>query len=280
MRRLKILAAILAGCLLFLQTPQWHYAKSLIIMGAYSAYEAQTGLLEKAGLDLYMPGGSATPARDWYPFVMTFNGGPGLAAYVGKDIDATILYNFGAWHPAEATTHYLDPESPYYNSFYGAYVVRDKAGGSFGFDAAGEPVAEDIAKIPAYDMKVLVFSSIGCPAPVFTTVPTNSWRQAMLGYDGWFVFDADIRTNGAYHRYDGPHRAYIQYGFPKEPEKLAAPPEDFAPMDMQGRIYGKYFEEAGVSVFFYIIAGSQALIEETETQFILASRLEFAADGE
>ncbi len=260
---------------LFMQTPPWQYVKSLAVMSVYSAYEEQTGLLSESGLAIRMPGGSSTDGPDWYPFVMTFNGGRGLANYAGKNISSTILYNFGAYLPFKASSLYLDPESDYYNSFYGAYVVRDLDGGVFGFDGAGNPVVDEIEKIPAYDMKVLVLSSIGCDDPVFESEVLKSWQQDMLGFDDWFVYDASIVTNGAYHRFEKDYRAYIQYGYPKDPDDLAYPPLDFETVGMAGRVYGRYFPEVDASIFFYIIARDDAMIEETEKTFIMKSKIEW-----
>lgn len=258
---------------LLMQTPLWHMIKSYTIMLVYSTYEEQQSFLKEAGVSIDMPGGQTTKEQDWYPFVMTFNTSEGLSRYMKRDLEATILYNFGAYLPFSGSSLYLDPTSIYYNGFYGAYAVKDKQGGAFGYDDKGDPIITDMAMVPEYDMKKLVLESIGCSDPQFSYKVTDQFRRSLVGYEDWFVFDADIRTNGSYHRYQENHMAYIQYGQPLV--DLVPIEEDFELIDMKGRIYSRYFPEIETTIFFYIIVTSQELLETTEKDFILESRLHF-----
>lgn len=57
---------------------------------------------------------------------MTFTADAAYAAYTGQpDARLTILYNFPAFDLSRGCSRLYDPNSPYYNGFYGAYLVRD-----------------------------------------------------------------------------------------------------------------------------------------------------------
>ena len=61
---------LLAG---FVLSPFSKLILSLSVMSVYSGMHERQSIMHEKGIELAIPGGSATPEADWYPFVMTFN---------------------------------------------------------------------------------------------------------------------------------------------------------------------------------------------------------------
>ena len=86
-----------------------------------------------------IPGGWNTLEDDWFPLVSTFRADELFQEWSGEEgIELTILYNFPSFSTASnqdsggCCSHLFDPASGYYNSFYGAYIVR-RADGLFSY---------------------------------------------------------------------------------------------------------------------------------------------------
>ncbi len=265
LRKLTIAAVVI---LVFLQTPTFQWFKSIAVMGVYSPYEASNSVIKDKGIDIKIPGGMSTAKRDWYPFVMTFNDDKGFSWFIGEQARMSVLYNFGHFSPFEYQSDYYDVGSPYYNSFYGAYAVSLESGRSFGFDQ-GVANIDEMVKIPTFDMKYLVLSSLGAQKPVISYDVTYEGTNTILGEE-WYYFDADLEVSGAMHTYVKEHQAYIQYG---RPPKTDQPIEDFELIPMYGRIYAKYIEDKDITMFFYCIAADKAVIEEWEEAYMAKTRM-------
>jgi hypothetical protein len=65
-----------------------------------------------------------TIEKDWYPFVITFNDDEGFSNFIGRDLNYTVLYNFGAFEYLNGASMIYNPQSQYYSSFYGAYFIK------------------------------------------------------------------------------------------------------------------------------------------------------------
>ena len=268
--RWQIRAVIVAVLLiLYVQTPSFQWLKSLTVMAVYSTYEANNSVLKDNGLRVSIPGGLATIEKDWYPFVITFNDDRGFSRYAGRDLRMTVLYNFGYFPFYRSYSSYYDVDSPYYNSFYGAYAVQTEDGSPFGFPD-GDPSIEEMGLVPEYDMKWLVLRSIGNRNPNYDYRVTDFEETELLGEDGWYVFNADMTVDGAMHSYQQDYRAYLQYGRPPIATETI---EDFAPISMKGRIYGKYIEEKDLSLYFYCIATSDEVIADWEQEIMAETKV-------
>ncbi len=122
-------AGILLLLVSFMLSPFSKYILSLSVMSVYSGMHERQSIMHEKGIELAIPGGSATKETDWYPFVMTFN--PSEASFcrfIGEtNRKLTILYNFPAFDLrwGKGCSRLYDPTSPYYNAFYGAYLVTD-----------------------------------------------------------------------------------------------------------------------------------------------------------
>lgn len=126
-RGLWVLCALLLALGLFAALPQ---GRSVAVMSVYSRMNGRGSLTAEKGLRIRMPGGLSTLKKDWYPFVMTFEAGTDFGRAAGcPGARLTILYNFGAFGLQGRSSLY-DPDSPYFNSFYGAYLWSSRRGSS------------------------------------------------------------------------------------------------------------------------------------------------------
>ena len=126
-----VLAAAAVLLVVFALSPLSKYLVSLSVMSVYSGVHERQSIMEEKGIELSIPGGGATSEADWYPFVMTFNpSAESFCRFIGEaNRELTILYNFPAFdlRRGKGCSRLYDPTSPYYNAFYGAYLVTDTA---------------------------------------------------------------------------------------------------------------------------------------------------------
>lgn len=267
---------LLALLLLFCLSPGANLFYSMAVMGIYSKMNEAESLMNREEIHLSIPGGLSTPATDWYPFVMTFDADEGFRRFTGDpSLSLTILYNFPAFSPAKGCSRLYDTGSPYYNSFYGAYLVKDSDGTPYGFtkntDGSLAPDAAAVAQVPKYDFWKLVLSEFGLTGKtaVFDWNITHiSDPLPYGGKDGFYRIDATLTVNGASHEYKGFTPSYLQYGTPNFPVT-----DPLAPVTMYGRLYGTYLEEKQVSLFFYIVASDQTVLEECDQKILSKSKV-------
>ena len=281
----KVLAVFMAALIIFIISPLSRYVLSLGVMSVYSDIHERESIMADKGIILEIPGGGETHETDWYPFVMTFSPGESFSRAAGdSSLELTILYNFGAFDLSKGCSRLYDRQSEYYNSFYGAYLVTRKddgdeaSGGSktapFGFDSDGHMDPKQTAVVPRFDFQHLVLGDFGIRTSeqVFEwTIETISEDVSYLGWDGWSCVDASLLVNGAAHAKKEFRQSYLQYGAPKY--EVGAD-EEFKPIAMRGRVYGRYFEEWDTSVFFYILTPEKETLERCDRDILSKSRLE------
>ena len=310
--KLMVLAAAAVLLVVFALSPLSKYLVSLSVMSVYSGVHERQSIMEEKGIELSIPGGGATSEADWYPFVMTFNpSAESFCRFIGEaNREFTILYNFPAFdlRRGKGCSRLYDPTSPYYNAFYGAYLVTDTAdvsetgdtsltdtaditdperqegtaaGGKvsnrarppFGFHADGSLDLAKTGLVPQYDFEQLVLRDFGLRAQDMQfdwSVQTVQTVDGFLGYDGWSCVDADLTVSGAFHRANGFRQSYLQYGTPKYD---AYSDDPFAPVNMRGRVYARYFPEWESSVFFYVMAPSWEVVDNCDQQILQKSKL-------
>lgn len=269
---------LFALLLLFCISPFSRVFYSMTVMGVYSKMNENTSLLKSEDIELSVPGGLSTLRSDWYPFVMTFEANSGFRRFTGDDsLSLTILYNFPAFSPTKGCSRLYDTFSPYYNSFYGVYLVKDTDGGIYGFtqqsDGTLYPDASAVAEVPKYDFWKLVLSEFGLPSAnaVFDwNITEISEPLTYAGEDGFYRMDATLTVNGASHEYNGFTQSYLQYGKPNYPVT-----DPLAPVTMYGRIYGIFLEDKQVSLFFYIVAADKDVLEECDKEILSESNLNY-----
>lgn len=293
---LPVIGSILLLLAVFILSPFSKYLVSLGVMSVYSGMHERNSVMQEKGIELWIPGGGITEETDWYPFVMTFQpSDESFCRFIGEeDRELTILYNFPAFDLrwGKGCSRLYDIGSPYYNAFYGAYLVTDtdetdkdadtsaaeaerKRGGRppFGFRADGSLDLSKTGLVPQYDFEKLVLADFGISAQEMRfqwTVRNMETADGFLDYDSWTRVDADLTVSGAFHRAARFRQSYLQYGTPKYD---AYPETDFAPAAMYGRVYARYFPEWDSSVFFYVMAGSQEIVDACDRNILQKSRL-------
>lgn len=265
LNKYRIILILIGFCIIFILSPFFQFAKSILIMFPYTMSEKKNSLLTTENITINMPGGYNTFKKDWYPFVMIFNDDRGLISEVGREVKLTIMYNFGAFDLLKGSSTFYDAKSDYLNAFYGAYIVKDEEK-MYGFNDDATPDLEDIKTLLYHDMSNLVLYSIGKTDATFNVSDVKTFKEDdFLGYDDWDVIDATLRTNSPMHKYKDNHRAYTQYGKPYKKDYNGV---DFEEIDMGGKIYFKYFPEKKCSIFFYVIAQSEKVVNDTYENFI------------
>lgn len=236
-------------------------------MKMYSSYHHHHSLVRKNNIIVDIPGGTSTPQKDWYPFVMTFNDN-NFKSKVGEEIHLSVMYNFGAFKNGRSTLY--DENSPYYNSFYGAYIIECSEGEKiYGFNGK-EVNIDEISAVASHDLEVLVLESMGCIKPqVSFQNRAKSKTLDYISYSNWTVIDSDVYMNSAIHQYHRDYISYIQYGKPPKDYKG----DNFPEVSLAGRIYCRYFPEYKVSILLYIIAPDFEVIEETDRTILSKTKI-------
>ena len=262
-----ILGLLLVVVLLF--SPVCALIRSCFIMFPYSYIHQKDSVLHKNKIIFNIPGGFSTKKPDWYPFMITFNDNEGLSAYLGEPVEFTVLYNFGHFQPKEGSSSYYNPQSPYYSSFYGGYIVKPEAvNRKFGFHDDNTIHTEELAKIPEFDQLHLVLSSLGCPADkkVFKeNILSIQYEVNYAGYHDWIRIDSEIETNSPVHGYQGFQPGYLQYG---KPMGRFLYDEDFPVIQLKGRVYVRYSEEFQATMVLYAMSPSWEIIDEVDREML------------
>ena len=271
-RMLILLLCLTAAAFIYYTFP---LLKAMAVMSVVSSREIRDGSLQGGAVDIDIPGGWHTLRSDWFPLMLTYDDDGLYRRVTGTDdTHLTVLYSFPAYDLRARCSRLYAPATDYYNSFYGAYLVSSDSGRPVGFSESGGSLAvntDELLQIPYIDYYYLVLSDFGLQQKdmIFeceVTEMTESLTYA--GSDGWMRIDARLRVSGAAHEALDDVQSYYQYGAPGYDV-----PEAFAPADMYGRIYGKYLPEQNVSVFFYVVAGSEDIVNATDRDLLSHSKI-------
>ena len=239
-------------------------------MSVYSAMHHAESLMKSESADIKIPGGLKTSKQDWYPFVMTFSADIPYSCYIGEpDARLDIMYNFPAFAYTKGCSRLFDRQSDFYNSFYGAYIVRDSSNERLKQGIIDEERAADIARFDFFNL-VLEDFGLSQTEQVFDFTVTDRQNDIdYAGYQGWSHIKAEIKVNGAAHENPTAAMSYLQYGKPNFGEVK----DDFAPVDMSGLIYARYFPGMDAGVYFYVMAASEEVCDECDREILSQSKL-------
>lgn len=267
-RKPIVYACIIAVLAAFVVSPLFPYARSLAVMSVYSPICAKDSLMEKEDFILQIPSG-----KDWYPFVMTYTADEAFSSYLNiTDTQLTIMYNFPDFDLKRGCSRLFDESSPYYNSFYGAYIVQRGDGLPYGFSSETQELDnDDVYLLAGFDFFSLVLDDFGLANDerVFDYSLTSKDKDVpFAGSEHWTCICSNITVNGVNHEKNGFVRSYLQYGLPKFPVS-----SDFAPVAMKSIVYAKYFSDWDVSVFFYVMSPSEKVCSECMNTILSRSTL-------
>lgn len=270
----KIILFIFICIMIIMISPLKYAITSYGVMYFYSMYEENKSIMKEEKIDFTIPGGLSTFERDWYPFMIVFNDSPGFSWFMKRPMELSILYDFGHFEYTQGASSYYNPNSEYFNGFYGGYIVKEgeKRQRPFGFHIDGEPILDELTAVPRYDLRYLVLQSLGCK-DVMIESSIDRVRQNIkkAGYEGWTRIDATIRTNSPLHKKTNYQRAYIQYGAPPSAYYSG---ENFPIIFVKGRIYARYFEQWDATLFLYVIASDEGTIDQCDMEMLSGAKIQ------
>ncbi|MBP8640144.1 MAG: hypothetical protein KBI01_04495 [Oscillospiraceae bacterium] len=256
-RKLLIYACVFFALAAFAVSPIFPYALSLSVMSVYSPICAKDSLMEEENIKIKIQSG-----KDWFPLVMTYTADGAFSSYLNiPDSKLTILYNFPAFDLTRGCSRLFDESSPYYNSFYGAYLIQRGDGLPYGFSSETQELDNDaVSLVAGFDFFSLVLDDFGLTQDkrVFNYSLTSKENDVpFAGSEHWTCICSNITVNGVNHERSDFVNSYLQYGLPKFPVS-----SDFAPVAMKSIVYAKCFPEKNVSVFFYVMSPSEKVCSE------------------
>jgi hypothetical protein len=195
----------------------------------------------------------------WIRFVLQADLGKTLSQVVGRPVEGAAYSRFGGFNLSHLYSDFMNPESPYYQCWLGAYVVFDsEQHQAFGFDDQGDFVADEVLAVLEADQR-LVYRSAGCPYR-FPDGNTVRLRGRLTGErkaeDGlsWWCISGEADTWSAYHRGTNPDASRLRsrvYG--RVPLSADHQVDEFHPLRYRGEFWMRYFPEFGATCAkFYI----------------------------
>jgi cob(I)alamin adenosyltransferase len=185
----------------------------------------------------------------WIRLTLKANLGKPLSEIMGYPLEAAAYSRFGGFSLSRLYSDFMNPRSPYYQCWVGAYVVFDnERRKSFGFDDQGRFVAGDVLAALEADQR-LVYRSAGCPHR-FPDGNAVRLRGELTGerleIDGlsWWRILGEADTWSAYHKGASPQASRLRsrvYGL--VPHSEQHPVDDYHPLRYQGEFWLRYFPE-------------------------------------
>ncbi len=247
------LAGLIYAGVCFL-SPANAFLRSTALMSALSLQERGCSVQHDAEMDVNLP-----LVSGWQPLIMCYNADDTFSSWTDtQGARLTVLYNFPSFSPLSGCSRLFKENSPYYNGFYGAYVVSMPDGGSYGFEPEDD-LAEKLASLAQMDFFCLVLDDFGLSRSqrVFEYTPLGGAEKISVGdFDDWVLLRAQIRVNGAAHSPENFSRSYLQYGVPGYRVS-----EEFAPVNMHSAVIARFFPQRGVTVIFYVMAADEGVFE-------------------
>ena len=255
--RITVTSIIVILVLIFL----FPFTRSLGVMSASNLYNKQGSIVSKEDIRIEIP----VDKQNWYPMMLNFNAKESFSYWTKEGIGLDIYYNFASFDLLEGCSRVYDPDSPYYSSFYGAYLIQRKDGRPYGFDLNDTSVinVEEVESVARFDYTRLVLGDLGITKNqlVFEAKVEDIIENVeYAGSYGWSRVDTVMLTNGMlHHQKEKAPLSYLQYGSPSK--ALSRDHEDFSPIEMHGIVIGKWFPEYQCSIFFYIMSPSKEVCE-------------------
>lgn len=248
------MAVMVLLVIIALSIPQ---TRARVVMAVSSWQQYNQSPLKEHGIRVELPAGEG-----WFEDMLFYQDSNGLKTQEGIPLELSIYYTFGAYENGRSLIYI--PESGYYSSFYGAYLISGST--------LPTPDAYWVERVAAHDYEALILKALGHPSP-YGTFKVNTFEireeSELLGYPDWKRFDGIIEAPGVAHQRGNLLLHYWQFGAPPDLGSEAA----FAPTALNGRIYVKSFEEEDLLVMVYIICESGDVLERTDERIRESGRL-------
>jgi hypothetical protein len=194
----------------------------------------------------------------WIQHTLQADLGKILSQVLGYPVEAAAYSRFGGFNLSRLYSDFLNPDSPYYQCWLGAYVVFDgPSRKAFGFDEQGKLVHEDAVAVLEADQH-LVFRSAGCPHrfPDGSLVRLRGLMQDETRKENglsWSCTWGEADTWSAYHKGLSPGGGLRSRIYGVVPRKATHQVDDYHPLRYRGEFWMRYFPDYGATCAkFYI----------------------------
>ena len=181
-----------------------------------------------------------------------------LSQVRGYPVEAAAYSRFGGFNLSRLYSDFMNPDSPYYQCWLGAYAVFDSEfRKAFGFDAQGELVHEAALAVLEADQR-LVFRSAGCSHrfPNGNAVRLTGQLEAEVREENglsWWCIWGEADTWSAYHKGPSPGGGLRSRVYGVVPHSATHDVDDYHPLRYRGEFWMRYFPEYGATCAkFYI----------------------------
>jgi hypothetical protein len=187
--------------------------------------------------------------ESWIRIGLQANLGKTLSQVLGYPVEGAAYSRFGGFNLSRLYSDFLNPDSSYYQAWWGAYVVfDDERRRAFGFDEQDAFVPEEVLAVLEADQR-LVYRSAGCPRK-FPDGNLVKLRGQLTGekaeHDGelWWCISGEADTWSTYRRGRNPEASRLRrraYGV--VPSSAEHEVDDYHPLCYRGEFWMRYFPE-------------------------------------
>jgi hypothetical protein len=197
---------------------------------------------KRRGIDMRFP----IDRGVWTRFTLHADLSLALSGVLDHVVEAAAYSHYGGFKMNNVYSDFLNPDSPYYQAWIGAYVVLDnERRRHFGFDDQGRPVGQEALDILEADQRMVYWAS-GCPKKFSDgrlVRQLGEWTVSEVdsGGERWWRLVGQAETWSAYHRGRTPEGNWLHYwNYGELPVDAPHPVDDFHPLTYTGSILLRY----------------------------------------
>jgi hypothetical protein len=164
---------------------------------------------------------------------------PFFARDLKRTIDLVVIFSIGDFPSSLRCSNYFNPNSPWYNVFYGAYGIKSYKpdGSAWGFHPDGSANFDELIQVPFTDYNFLTAGELGCPPDkmCFEAGPPtlSKWGQ-------WEMADCTATIPSGLHHLNDAVKPNLEYyavfGRPEE-SFLVGGRQSYEPVQMHGKMF-------------------------------------------
>ena len=251
----EICAIALVAILLLAAVVAWYYRGLLMSLLVRLLASRLPNAAKRRGLAIRF----GAHQGGWIRLTLQANLGKALSQVIGRPVEAVAYSHFGGFNLNRLYSDYMNPDSPYYQAWLGAFAIfDDQHRQAFGFDEQGGFIPQEALAVLEADQR-LVYRSAGCPHrfPDGNTVRLKGElvaERAEVDGQTWWRITGEAETWSAYHRGVSPQADRLRskvYGV--VPSLAEHSVDDFHPLRYRGEFWMRYFaEHEATCARFYI----------------------------
>jgi hypothetical protein len=196
------------------------------------------------------------PSGDWCRQALAARLDHTLSEVLGRPVEGAAYSRFGDFEPRRPYSSFLDPDSPYYQAWVGAYVVLDDSAGRFGFTPDGSLCVQDVLAVLEADQR-LVYRSTGCPHRFDDgrcTRQVGEVEVSSADEDGWLRLRGEAETWSSYERGGRRSNSWGRALYGVVPEDARHEVDDYHPLRYVGEFWIRHDEGLEATCCAFAIA--------------------------